>query len=124
VSWWVKFAEPVSSAEVERGDGFSFGLAAGRVRLWWVGFLLELRLDVVLLDEGVDRNSFPARVDDGLGDWHRVDLLDSDVERVPGTVDEVDDRPFKVVGGAELNGADVNLDLVIGEALHLAFRGR
>jgi hypothetical protein len=83
-------------------DRFCLRLAAGDVGLRWFRDLVELRADVVLFDEDVDRDALPACIDQRFRDRYRVDLLDGDIERLPRATDEVDDRRLEIVGGAEL----------------------
>ena len=52
------------------------------------------------------------------GDRRRVELLDGDVDRVLGFVDEAHDLGLEVVGRAEGAGAHIGLDLIVGEGGH------
>ena len=73
---------------------------------------------VVLLEEEVDADAAPARVEDRLGDRLRVELLHRDVERGARAAEEVDDHDLEVVGRAELLRPDVGLDLAVRECRH------
>ncbi len=59
-----------------------------------------------------------ALSDQRFGDRRRVELLDGDVDLVLGFVDEANDLGLEVVGRAEGAGADVGLDLIVGEGGH------
>lgn len=59
-----------------------------------------------------------AGIDDRLRDLQGVDLLHGDVERGLGSVDEVGDYLLEIVGRAELDRAEIDVDLAVGEALH------
>jgi hypothetical protein len=73
------------------------------------------RAQVVLLEEEVDVDATPARVENRLRDRVGVDLLHRDVERRACAADEVDDDLLEVVSRAKLLRADEDLDLPVGE---------
>lgn len=63
---------------------------------------LQLAAQVILLEEEIDVDPIPPGVKDRLRDPRVVELLNGDVERLPGALDELDDHRLKVIGSPEL----------------------